>query len=49
MAIEKITEELNALNIISNSGDTHTRETKASIEYSMGDGDAEVLSFLSRS
>ena len=44
MAIEKITEELDTLNIISNSGDTHTRETKASIEYSMGDGDAQVLS-----
>jgi len=46
MSIEKITNELDALNIESRSGDTHTRETKATIEYAMGDGDTQVLSTI---
>jgi len=46
MTIEKITDELDALNIESNSGDTSTRITKATIKYSVGDGDAEVVSTI---
>ena len=46
MAIEKITNELETLNIESNSGDTSTRISKATIKHSIGDGDAEVLSTI---
>jgi hypothetical protein len=46
MAIEKITNELDALNIESNSGDTSTRITKATIKYSIADGDADVLTTI---
>ena len=47
MAIEKISTELNSLNIVSNSGDTITSASSESIKESMViDGDPIVLTTI---
>jgi len=47
MAIEKISTELNSLNIVSNSGDTITSASSESIKESMViDGDPTVLTTI---
>ena len=46
MAIEKITTELDSLNIVSNSGDTITTTFKRSIKAAMGDGELETLTTI---
>ena len=46
MAIEKITNELDSLNIESVSGDTATQITKTTIKYAIGDGDADTLTTI---
>ena len=46
MAIEKITNELESLNILSNSGDTFTRLSKADIKYIVEDGEADMVATI---
>lgn len=46
MAIEKITNELESLNILSNSGDTFTRISKADIKYIVEDGEADMVTTI---
>lgn len=46
MAIEKITNELESLNILSNSGDTLTRLSKADIKYIVEDGEADMVATI---
>ena len=46
MAIEKITNELDSLNIESVSGDTATQITKTTIKYAIVDGDADTLTTI---
>ena len=46
MAIEKITNELESLNILSNSGDTLTRLSKADIKYIVEDGEADMVTTI---
>ena len=46
MGIEKITNELDSLNIESVSGDTATQITKTTIKYAIGDGDADTLTTI---
>jgi|21_taG_2_1085346.scaffolds.fasta_scaffold76392_2 hypothetical protein len=46
MAIEKITNELESLNILSNSGDTITRLSRADIKYIVEDGEADAVTTI---